>query len=130
MIVSKELLKVSTGTPPAEAMQEMLKKLNIFRSAYGKPMIPTSYYRSPEKQREIYAKKGITDESKIPMGSMHLKGLACDFGDSKGELDDFCQKNVALLENIGLWVEAPEYTKGWCHIQIRPPKSLKRFFIP
>ena len=45
----------------------------------NKPIIITSGYRSMAHHLKIYAEKGITDKSKIPMGSYHLQGKAVDF---------------------------------------------------
>lgn len=66
------------------------KKINIFREKCGIIMIPSSFYRSKERQIKIYKEKalkkefpftnGIYDEERVPMGSCHLKALACDFG--------------------------------------------------
>jgi len=112
----------------------MLKdKLNQFRSAYGKPLLVTSGYRSLEKHLAIYAAKGITDQSKIPMKSNHLFGLAADLvpiEDDIRHLHDWVLDNVKFCEELGLWLERFDYTKSWCHIQISPPKSGNRFFIP
>jgi hypothetical protein len=108
----------------------LLEKINKIRIAYGKPMIVTSGYRSLQEHLDIYKRKGITDQNRIPMQSKHLYGQAVDISDPKGELDTWCQNNVKLLEDIGLWLEHPDYTLGWTHFQIVPPKSGNRFFIP
>jgi len=39
-------------------------------------------------------------------------------------------ENVKLLEKACLWVENPEKTIGWVHLQIFPPGSGRRFFDP
>ena len=62
--------------------------------------------------------------------SKHMTGHAVDIEDNDGRLDAFCRQNVGLLEQLGLWLEAPEYTESWTHIQFVPPKSGKRWFIP
>jgi len=38
--------------------------------------------------------------------------------------------NTDKLEAIGLWLEHPESTPRWCHVQIVPPASGKRVFRP
>lgn len=62
--------------------------------------------------------------------SHHLTGKACDVSDPTGSLDRWCLANLDELEAIGLWMEAPGSTPGWCHLQTVPPKSGKRVFLP
>ena len=62
--------------------------------------------------------------------SKHMSGHAVDIEDNDGRLDAFCGQNVGLLAQLGLWLEAPEYTESWTHIQCVPPRSGRRFFIP
>ena len=62
--------------------------------------------------------------------SQHVECCAGDLYDPEGELDDWCMSNQAVLERIGLWLEHPSATKGWCHLQIVPPKSGRRVFYP
>jgi len=112
----------------------MLKdKLNQFRSAYGKPLLVTSGYRSLEKHLAIYAAKGITDQSKIPMKSNHLYGLAADLvpiEDDIKHLHNWVLDNVKLCEELGLYFERFDYSPTWLHVQCVAPKSGNRFFIP
>lgn len=60
--------------------------------------------------------------------SAHKTGEAVDVYDPDnaidGELNDF------ILTRFNLYREAPDWTKGWLHLTIRPPKSGKRSFIP
>ena len=64
--------------------------------------------------------------------SNHKQGLAVDIYDPVESLDNFVNdpKQAKLIEGLGLYFEHKDYTKGWCHVQIVPPKSGKRFFIP
>lgn len=64
------------------------------------------------------------------VASLHLTCEAIDLDDEDGELRDFCMANLGTLESLGLWMEHPASTKGWCHVQIKPPKSGKRVFYP
>jgi hypothetical protein len=64
---------------------------------------------------------------------LHCLGQAIDINDSDGALDMFCMANSedgGLLEQIGLWLEHPDSTTSWCHVQIVPPGSGKRVFHP
>lgn len=60
--------------------------------------------------------------------SKHLIGAACDLYDPHEKLDEFCMRNEDLLERLCLWLEHPESTQGWCHVQIFPPESGNRVF--
>jgi len=60
--------------------------------------------------------------------SSHKTGQAIDIYDPQGKLDDWI--NDAILTQFDLYRESPTYTKGWCHLSTRSPKSGKRTFIP
>lgn len=62
--------------------------------------------------------------------SRHMTGQACDVSDPTGSLDKWCMANIEELEHIGLWMEAPSATPGWCHLQTVPPRSGRRIFQP
>jgi len=62
--------------------------------------------------------------------SKHMTCQACDVKDPEGDLDEWCLAHPEILEKIGLWQEHPASTKGWCHVQIVPPRSGKRVFYP
>ena len=111
-------------------IMDLLKKINDVRSAYGKPMTVTSGYRSMAQHLAIYKKKGITDQSKIPMKSKHLFGQAVDIYDPNKQLQKWVLANIPLLEKAGLWCEDFSATPNWVHFQIVPPFSGKRFFKP
>lgn len=98
-----------------------------------------------EKANSLLAEAGMTDGSLrsgwrpaatnagIPNAaakSKHMTGQAVDIADEDGALDDFCLAHPEVLESIGLWQEHPASTKGWCHVQIVPPRSGNRVFYP
>ena len=65
--------------------------------------------------------------------SRHMTGEACDLSDDDAALDAWCllqSKAGGELERIGLWLESPQSTPRWCHIQIIAPGSGQRVFIP
>ena len=62
--------------------------------------------------------------------SKHMTCQACDLADPNGDLDAWCMQNLDLLESIGLWMEHPDATPRWCHVQIVPPGSGNRVFRP
>ncbi len=62
--------------------------------------------------------------------SKHIQCLACDLHDPDGDIDEWCMANQDKLAEIGLWLEHPSATKGWCHVQIVAPRSGNRVFFP
>lgn len=62
--------------------------------------------------------------------SKHLSCQAIDLGDEDGALDAWCLANLKQLEALGLWLEHPDATPGWCHLQTVPPRSGNRVFRP
>lgn len=123
MISVKELNPHDYPTTPEQAanLAELLVRVNKLRAAYGSPMIITSGLRSDADQARI--------NPSAPK-SHHLTGEACDILDGKKALQKWIKANVPLLESIGLWCEDFDHTPDWAHVQIVPPKSGKRFFIP
>lgn len=116
-------------------LEELLKRINVVRTAWGKPMIVTSGHRSLQDHLRIYSqiasKKGIDfDANKVPMQSGHLSGLCCDISDPEGELREWVLNNLQLMKTIGLWIEDFRYCNGWVHFGTKPPKSGKRIFVP
>lgn len=64
--------------------------------------------------------------------SRHMTGEAIDLADTRGTLDAWCvcAEGLRTLERVGLWLEHPSATPGWCHLQIVPPRSGRRVFYP
>lgn len=139
MVSEKEVLKKYKKEDLSAESQAnlviLLEKVNKIRSLYGKPLTITSGYRSPDDQiriyREIAEKKGKPfDIKKVPMGSQHLRCAAVDIYDPNKELQTWIKVHLKEMEEIGVWFEDFSATINWVHIQIYPPKSGNRFFIP
>ena len=62
--------------------------------------------------------------------SSHKKGLAVDRYDPRNKIDDWCMKNLAKLEECGIYIEHPSKTPGWSHWTIKRPGSGNRVFYP
>lgn len=62
--------------------------------------------------------------------SNHTRCLAVDIADPEGDLDEWCLDNQPILAEIGLFLEHPASTKGWCHVQTVAPRSGNRVFYP
>jgi hypothetical protein len=69
--------------------------------------------------------------SNAAKGSKHISGLAADILDyPQRDFARWCLRNLAQLERIGLWMEDPRWTPTWVHLQIVPPGSGRRVYIP
>jgi hypothetical protein len=62
--------------------------------------------------------------------SNHRICKAVDLSDPDGGLDEWCEESVHYLVSYGLWLEHPDYTPGWCHLQSIGPRSGRRIFYP
>lgn len=62
--------------------------------------------------------------------STHKEGKGGDLYDPIKQFAAWCMANIKLLEDAGLWMEHPDATPGWCHLQNVPPKSGRRVFYP
>lgn len=115
--------------PTNEAMKKNLEilfqRVMELQDACEIALTITSGLRSDEHQAKL-----IAEGKSGALHSKHLAGAAADLYDPDGLLADWALINLKVLENIGLWIEDPAYTKGWLHVQMMPPKSGKRVFIP
>lgn len=102
----------------------LLDKVNKLRALYGKPLIVTSGLRTMAQHLAIYAQKGITDKTKIPMKSNHLFGSAVDFSDPDLSITKWLKDNPKVLEDCGLFCE--EGNSNWVHCQSVPFGSYKK----
>ena len=109
------------------AASETVARANLLISAYNsmskdeEPRRVNSGWRPPSVNA---ATPGAAPRSK------HMTGHAIDISDPEGDLDEWCLEHPDVLQTIGLWMEHPSATKGWCHVQVLPPKSGKRCFYP
>jgi hypothetical protein len=119
MISRDEILKGQSCPQSLESnLQGLLIALNKFRDVWGQPMIVNSGYRDPQHNAAIGGARS----------SAHMFCQAADFRDLDRTLTHYCQTNLAILEQCGLWMEDPSYTPTWVHLQSRPAKN--RIFIP
>lgn len=62
--------------------------------------------------------------------SNHMRGCAVDIEDADGKLAQAILADTSVLNTFDMYMECPQYTKGWVHLQIAPPLSRKRIFNP
>jgi hypothetical protein len=92
----------------------LMTKANIFRGI-------SSGYRPP-------AINALT-----PGASKHSKHMSCeaiDLEDTDGKFDAWCMTHTDELKSCGLYLEHPEATPSWTHLQTVAPKSGKQVFKP
>jgi hypothetical protein len=116
--------------------KDLLDRVNKVRALWGKPMTVTSGVRTLQEHLRIYAVKGITDQSKIPMHSKHLETVtdaaAVDIADEGLEITAWLKANPSILEDADLYCE--DGNSNWVHLQNKPFSSYKeggtRWFKP
>ena len=96
-------------------------RVNQLLEAFGEDREITSGWRPAEINGNVI---GAAKKSK------HMTCQACDISDPNGTLDAWCMDNLEALERIGLWLEHPDSTPVWTHVQIVPPGSGRRVFRP
>jgi hypothetical protein len=104
-----------------ENAEETVAKANALLSRFGETRKVASGWRPP-------AVNAVTQNA--AKKSLHMTCEAVDLEDHDGMLDDWCLERPEVLQELGLWQEHPSATKGWCHLQIVPPRSGKRVFYP
>ena len=63
--------------------------------------------------------------------SLHMRCMAIDLEDVDHTLAVWCNANAStVLRDLGLWLEHPDHTPTWCHVQTKPPGSGNRVFRP
>lgn len=98
----------------------LLKRVDVLLSAYAGPVNLSSGYRPAA----VNASVGGAAQS------WHRQCAAIDLVDTDGQLWTWCIENLELCADLGLWLEDKRWTPTWVHLQIYPPKSGKRIFIP
>lgn len=104
-----------------ENAQETVKRVNALLEAFGEPRAVNSGWRPAAINR-------VTPGA--AQFSRHMTAQACDLRDPHGDLDEWCLDHLDVLEALGLYLEHPAATKGWCHVQTVQPRSGKRVFYP
>jgi len=125
MITREEVLmgrdKQYPLTPELERnLQELLRRLNLFRQMYARPMVVSSGYRPAALNKRVGGAKN----------SAHMTCEACDFRDDKGELRRYILQNPSVLEACDLYCEDFNFTPTWVHLQTRRTRSGNRIFKP
>lgn len=78
---------------------------------------------------------GINDRTlNAAATSKHITAQAVDLQDNAHrDLARWCLRNLDVLEELELWMEDPRWTGGadpWVHLQMVPPGSGRRVYVP
>ena len=122
MITLQQYLMGRDEAYPDEFNYEILKNANeTIRKVNELLSIDTNFYasvRSGWRPVEVNAvTPGASPHSK------HITAQAIDLADTNRQLTGFCQKYLSRLSDLGLWMEAPECTPTWIHLQTVAPAS-------
>lgn len=111
----------------------LLGRVNLLLSwAYADHIAPALDARSGTHVASGWRPPAINDAtSNAAAASKHLTGEAIDLRDhGTRDLARWCLRNLDALEEIGLWMEDPQWTPNWVHLQIVPPGSRRRVYVP
>ena len=112
---------------------ELLGRVNLLLSwAYADNVRPALDARTRCHVASGWRPPPVNDATaNAATASRHLTGEAIDLRDTGNrDLARWCLRNLDALQEIGLWMEDPQWTPSWVHLQIVPPKSRNRVYIP
>jgi uncharacterized protein YcbK (DUF882 family) len=99
---------------------DLLARVNYLLAKLGIKTVVTSGYRPGSYN----AKAGGAQKS------AHLTCQAVDLRDSSGVIASVLKNNIKLLEECDLYLENPDKTLNWIHLQSRRTSSGNRVFNP
>lgn len=99
-------------------MADLLSRINHLLGEYKIKTKVTSGYRPPRINKTIGGAKMST----------HTACAGIDLLDTDGSIGKMLKDKPEILERYGLWLEHPDYTRGWVHLDIKQRKN--RVFIP
>lgn len=108
---------------------ETVRRANLLLNAFyadnpgAAPRRVTSGWRPPSLNRTIPG---------AAKNSLHMTGQAIDLSDDDEELDDWLMSpnGEAVLRELGLRHEHPDYTSRWAHLDTKQPSPGRLHFIP
>jgi hypothetical protein len=123
MILPKEYLMGRDKDFPLDMLQatnmaNLLSRVNHLIATLKIEARVTSGYRPTALNKTIGGAKMST----------HTVCAGIDLSDRDGSLGRLLRANSRLLEEYGLWLENPDFTKGWVHLDTKTRKN--RIFNP
>lgn len=116
-----------------ERVAELLGRVNLLLSwAYADNVRPALDAKTGTHVASGWRPKAINDStSNAASASKHLTGEGIDLRDNgTRDLAQWCLANEDSLAEIGLWMERPQWTPSWVHLQSVPPGSRRRYYVP
>jgi len=114
-------------------VHELLGRVNLLLAwAYNDNVRPALDARTRSHVASGWRPAAVNDATaNAAKASKHLTGQAIDLRDNGSrDLARWCLRNLEALEEIGLWMEDPQWTPTWVHLQIVPPVSRLRVYCP
>lgn len=103
--------------------EKLLNKVNAFLDELGVKEANVSSGWRPEAINATIANAAKK--------SQHTIGAAVDILDTNGELKNLILSKIDLLKKYDLWLENPDNTKTWAHLDIKQRSARdKNIFIP
>lgn len=140
MITAKDVIDSCGKFPERAAFASDEVRANAAITAAAYTRLETSFGRRIVLSSGFRPQHVNAQTDGAATNSLHMKGQAGDAVDQDRELAIFCLSDLKLLEHFGLYLEDPRYSRRrhpdtkewmfWVHLQIVPPKSGKRVFIP
>lgn len=143
MITVAQYFGSKPHTEAQEALaEELLSRVNsLLDEAYTHGVYE---FIDPDTGTQISGSKGGAGDGgfRLPTSttgsgkSSHKEARGVDCFDPADDIDTWLNEfdraggQNSMLEKHGLWREHPDYTKGWCHLTTRAPKSGRRTFMP
>lgn len=113
---------------------ELLGRVNLLLSwAYRDGVQPALDAATLGHVASGWRPKAVNDAtSHAALKSRHITGEAIDLRDDPAtrRLARWCLAHLDDLHEIGLWMEDPQWTPTWVHLQIVPPGSGRRVYVP
>jgi hypothetical protein len=116
-----------------EHVAELLGRVNLLLSwAYADNVRPALDHATGTHVASGWRPRAVNDAtSNAAASSKHLTGEGIDLRDNgTRDLAQWCLKNEESLTEIGLWMERPQWCPTWVHLQIVPPGSRRRYYVP
>lgn len=108
---------------------ETVRRANALLSVFYRECSPVATRKCNSGWRPRAVNMGVPGSA---LRSKHITAQAIDLSDDDKALSKFCMSATGKLwlSTIGLWMEHPNATPRWCHVQTVAPGSGNRVFFP
>jgi Peptidase M15 len=119
-VLKNRILPENLTTFQLSNLNQLIERVNALLADYPHSVEVSSGYRSAALNASL-PNSGAK--------SWHLQCAAVDLADKPGLLQ-YILERLQECADIGLWLEDPRHTPTWIHLQIYPPSSGRRVFVP